>query len=114
MRRVNVTYIEEVCGGEKEIIIEMINIFIEQVPELASEMESLYNEGKFFDLGLIAHKAKSSVAIMGMEELAGILKDLEMKAKGEVEKDLYKGYISEFRSQTIEAIEELRLYIKEL
>lgn len=114
MRRVNVSYIEEVCGGDKEIIIEMVNIFIDQIPELAGEMESLYNEGKYFDLGLIAHKAKSSVAIMGMEELAGLLKDLEMKAKAELEKDLYKGYIDEFISQTSKAIEELRLYIKEL
>lgn len=114
MRLVNVTYIEEVCGGDKDIITEMVNIFINQIPELTEEMVSLYEGGSYYDLGLIAHKAKSSIAIMGMEDLAAKLKDLEMKAKAEIEKELYQGYINDFKNQTTLAIEELEKYLSEL
>lgn len=114
MRLVNVTYIEEVCGGDKDIITEMVNIFIEQVPELSSEMESLYSKESYYDLGLIAHKAKSSVAIMGMEDLALKLKDLELKAKSGIEIEQYRGLINDFKEQTSEAIIELNQYINQL
>ena len=114
MHRINVSYIEEVCGKDKEIITEMVNIFREQMPELAGEMWELYRNKDYFNLGLIAHKAKSSVAIMGMEDMAIKLKDLELKAKAGEDEDLYEGYIKEFVSQGKEAVSELDDYLAEL
>lgn len=111
---VNVSYIEEVCGGDKEIITEMVEIFRTQVPEIIEEMWSLYRDGEYFNLGLIAHKAKSSVAIMGMENLAIKLKELELKGKAGEDKHLYEDYINNFTMQTREALAELDEYLKGL
>ena len=38
--------------------------------EIYNEMKSLLAAKNYLHLGLLAHKAKSSVAIMGMKELA--------------------------------------------
>ena len=114
MKLINVTYIEEICAGSSEIIFEMIDIFKSQVSEFSVEMNNLLKKGMHYELGLLAHKSKSSVAIMGMEKLAAMLKELESKAKAGTDPDSYADYISEFESQTRQAIEELDLYVKTL
>jgi len=111
---INTDYIEEVCGADKELIIEMVNIFRQQVSEFRSEFNRLYEKKEFYDLGLMAHKAKSSVAIMGMDELARKLKELELKAKAGENMELYPGYIADFANQTGNAIKELDKYLNEL
>lgn len=114
MNTVNVTYLEEVCGDSKELIREMVDIFIEQVPEFYTDMQSLYNNKKYHDLGLLAHKAKSSIAIMGMDKLAVKLKELELIAKAGEKTEQYSAYIDEFYTETEKAIKELENYINNL
>ena len=110
LKVINTEYIEEVCAGSKEIMVDMINIFRTQVSEFNTEMKKLYDEGNYYDLGLLAHKAKSSVAIMGMEDLARKLKDFELKAKEGIEPDKYSSYIDDFENQTREGLKELEIY----
>ena len=114
MKTVNVTYLEEVCGGSEEVIKEMVDIFLEQVPEFYNEMQGLLREKKYHDLGMLAHKAKSSVAIMGMDHLALRLKELELSAKSEEKVDEYNNYLAEFKTETDKAIAELKVYLNNL
>ncbi|HUS87336.1 MAG TPA: hypothetical protein VMW76_08855 [Bacteroidales bacterium] len=114
IKYINVSYMEEVCGGDNELITEMINIFRQQVVEFSEEFNRLYNNQDYFNLGLLAHKAKSSIAIMGMEELAMDLKELELKASTGEDTELYSKYLSEFELQTTFALEELDWYLKNL
>lgn len=108
---VNLSYIEEVCGGSKEIMKEMIDIFFVQIDEFNQEMKELLAEGKYHDLGLLAHKAKSSIAIMGMDYLAERLKKFELSAKEGSDIDSYQGYVDEFKQLTSDAIAELNIYL---
>ncbi|MCD4769741.1 MAG: Hpt domain-containing protein [Bacteroidales bacterium] len=114
MEIINVSYLEEVCGGSREIVSEMIGIFKDQVTEFYNEMSKLLEEKEYYDLGLLAHKAKSSIAIMGMEDLAMKLKDLEQKAKTGEDTDSYPGYIYDFKAQTKIAISELDIYLNSI
>lgn len=70
-------------------------------------MRSFYSNGDFTSLGLLAHKAKSSVAIMGMNDLATMLKTFELQAKEARETQMYESYINRFRDETTGAIIEL-------
>jgi len=111
---VNVGYIEEVCDNSRELIKEMIDIFRSQVSEFKDEMEKLYSEGKYYDLGQLAHKAKSSVAIMGMDDLAEKLKELELYSVKGTNTETYSDYIRIFENQTNEALDELDVYLETL
>lgn len=111
---INVSYIEEVCDNSTELITEMVDIFREQISEFADEMKRFHEENNSHDLGLIAHKAKSSVAIMGMEDLANKLKELELNAKEGINTETYRYYIDEFVNQTGEALKELDNYLDTL
>lgn len=104
-------YLENVTGGDKSIIEEIVTIFKGQVPEFIGEMNSLYSNEAYYELGLLAHKAKSSVAIMGMESTTVMLKAFELQAKAGENKEAYKGYIDQFISDTSLALDELNLYM---
>lgn len=111
---INTSYIESVTGGDKEILTELIVLFRDQAAEISAEMKELYEKKEYYTLGLLAHKAKSSVAIMGMTELAALLKTFELEAKANKNTDSYATYISRFESDTLGAISELDSYLKDL
>lgn len=104
---INMEYLDSVSGGDVGIINEIVIIFKEQSVEIYNEMKSLLASKNYTSMGLLAHKAKSSVAIMGMNEMAIMLKTFELQAKEGKETQLYENYIERFRSETEEAIREL-------
>ena len=104
---INTEYIDSVSGGDTDIICEIVNLFKEQAVEISNEMESLLEAGNYKMLGMLAHKAKSSVSIMGMEDLALMLKTFELQARDEKDSHLYDSYIKRFKTDTQAAILEL-------
>ena len=108
---VNIAYLESVAGGDNEIIREIVEIFKSQVPEFISEMKDLLDKKDYHELGLLAHKAKSSIAIMGMEDLAIMLKDFELNAREGINQVKYPIYISRFENDTASAIIELDYFL---
>ncbi|HBC80062.1 MAG TPA: hypothetical protein DCZ51_15625 [Bacteroidales bacterium] len=107
-------YLEMVAGGDSDLLKELIGLFRDQVSEFNSEMKGLLEEQKFKALGNLAHKAKSSVAIMGMDSLANMLKTFESQATEEKNSHLYESYIQRFENDTKYALEELDSLIKNL
>ena len=104
---INTEYLDSVSGGDPDIINEIVVIFKEQSLEIYKEMTALLSVKNYASLGLLAHKAKSSVAIMGMTKLAEMLKTFELQAREGKESQLYESYIERFFSETQEAIKEL-------
>ena len=104
---IKMEYLDSVSGGDTGIIEELALIFKEQSVEIYKEMRSFLESKNYKSLGLLAHKAKSSVAIMGMNELADMLKTFELQAREDKETHLYEFYIERFRIETQEAVKEL-------
>jgi len=93
--------------GNNELFLEIIDIFVVQVEEIGREMTVLYEKGEYDLLGKLAHKAKSSVAIMGMETLAADLKMLEHYCDEKSNVDKYQDIIFRFKIECEEIIKEL-------
>jgi HPt (histidine-containing phosphotransfer) domain-containing protein len=104
---IKMEYLDSVSGGDPEVINELLEIFREQSVEIYNEMKSHLASENYPSLGLLAHKAKSSVAIMGMSEMADMLKKFELQARDGKESQLYESYIERFLSDTQVAIKEL-------
>jgi HPt (histidine-containing phosphotransfer) domain-containing protein len=104
---INTDYLEMVAGGDSDLLKELIDMFRDQVAEFNSEMNILFREKNYPALGNLAHKAKSSVAIMGMDSLASMLKNFELQAKESKNTEKYESYISRFESETKSALGEL-------
>ena len=111
---VDMTYLREMTEGDNDLLKEMFDIFFVQVEEFKEEMNKYFSEKNYDDLAKVAHKAKSSIAIMGMSELADDLKKFELMLKKSEEIDQYPKYISKFENQCQLAVEELKELYKEL
>lgn len=95
-----------ITGGDKEIMAEIAGIFGSQVPEFLTGMKDLLVKEKYYELGLLAHKAKGSVTVLGMEETAKMLKEFELLAKAGEQKEKYNEFISRFEVDSARVMEE--------
>jgi HPt (histidine-containing phosphotransfer) domain-containing protein len=103
----DLNYLKTMSGGDSKFIREMISLFREQIDEYKSIMPELLENKDYDGLSKIAHKAKSSVAVMGMTQVADLLKELEILANDKREVDRYKVLITHFLEQSELAITEL-------
>jgi HPt (histidine-containing phosphotransfer) domain-containing protein len=111
---IKMDYLNSVSEGDPEIIREILAIFKDQAVEIFNEMNLRLSEKNYTLLGFLAHKAKSSVAIMGMDDLSLMLKKFEIQAKEGKDQDLYGSYITRFRVETDAAVKELENYVNNL
>ena len=103
----DLNYLKTMSGGDSKFIREMIDLFREQIEEYRVHMPELLRIKDYDNLSKMAHKAKSSVAVMGMKEVADRLKELEILAQDEKEVERYESLISDFLEQSKLAIIEL-------
>lgn len=79
---IDLSYLESISEGNDDIINELISIFIEQVPEFTEGFAEGLETRDWVKIAAVAHKAKSSVISMGINNLGNIdLKNLELLAK---------------------------------
>ncbi len=104
---INPEYLDSVSAGDTGIVKELVDMFRSQIQETQDEMRMLLNKKDYNSLGLLAHKAKSSVLIMGMTDLGSLLKTFELQAREGVESHRYESYINQFTHETSEAVKEL-------
>lgn len=96
MEKINLEYINNIADGNNDLIKELIEIFISQVPVFISDMNTNYQKQDWKYLSAVAHKAKSSVDIMGLAAMKKKLKRLEIDAQKGINTDEYKEIIDEF------------------
>lgn len=107
IKHVNVDFINEMSDGSDELIRDLVNIFIKQVPVFSEQLDFFYEKGDYLSLSRLAHKIKGSAAMMGIEELSKDMKTLENIAKDSKEIEKYPTFISKFKLISTEAIVEL-------
>lgn len=107
----DLSYLQSMSENDTKFIKEMVDIFREQIGEYSSEMPRLLEASDFENLSKIAHKAKSSVAVMGMSTEAELLKELEIKSYEGIETQTYKEMIDRFIARSALALDELDDYL---
>jgi len=110
----NLTYLRTITDGNKAIIREMIEMFLVQVPVFIQNMHKYYQDGNYLALGKEAHKAKSSLQIMGMTDLEAEMKTLLLKTIAGTDVESYPTCIKNFVSQCDIAVAELKTVMETL
>lgn len=104
----DLSYLKKMTDGNPKLMGEIIDIFLEQINEYSQEMQRSYEQKNWRALSRIAHRAKSSVAIMGMHKLAEMMRELELFSREHKNVDKYPQYISRFTLECYEASQELK------
>jgi HPt (histidine-containing phosphotransfer) domain-containing protein len=108
--KTDLSYLEAMTEGDKGLIKELIGIFSTQVKEYSTLMHKYLGEKNWGELSKLAHKARSTVAIMGMKELSEELKQLELLTLKKEKTESYAAYVDHFNRECTEAVSELRFY----
>ena len=108
MAYTNLEYLRSMTDGNKEIIRQMIELFLLQVPDFIRNLNELYRTGQYAALGKEAHKAKSSLQIMGMTDLVLEMKIFQLKTIVGNEVASYPVHIHNFEIQCNAAVAELK------
>jgi len=114
MALTNLNYLRTITEGDTGTMREIIDLFIEQVPEFIGKLKKHLKEEKYTELGNEAHKAKSSVMIMGMEDLGHDLKALQLATISGSQKDTYAQHVNRFEKECLSAVKELKLAVSEM
>lgn len=80
-KTVNLTYLEEISGGDIYFQKELIEIFMNQIPVFLSNMKDFFRKKNYTKLAKEAHTAKSSVLIFMMEPVGRDLKRIQHLAE---------------------------------
>lgn len=70
-------YLSETMGGKKKAIREVIDAFVEEVPQQLKSMNDAISKKDYSIIKRFAHVMRSSVSIMGISALVPVLQDME-------------------------------------
>ena len=104
----DLTYLNEISGGDSDFINEIIELFINQMPQSIEDMKKGYQENDPVTIGETAHKAKPSAIYIGNKTLENHLKSLQDLKKSYQLNDEAMNMINEVESLSNKIIEELK------
>ena len=73
----DLTYLSETMGGKKKVIREVIDTFVEQVPQQLKSINDAITKTDYAIIKSSAHVMRSSVSIMGISEVVPVLQEME-------------------------------------
>jgi HPt (histidine-containing phosphotransfer) domain-containing protein len=77
----DLSYLNQVFQGNREMINNIISLFLQQVPEYIKEMEECVRKNEPLSLHPLAHKAKSSVSMLGIRKMECDILQIEQDSK---------------------------------
>lgn len=80
-RHYDLTYLNQVFYGNESMVREIVQLFLQQSPELARTMTRCVRQSRWQELHPLAHKLKSSVTMLGMEALTPLVLEIERISK---------------------------------
>lgn len=110
----DLSYLREVVMGDEEIVIETIQIFLENTPDILKKMKEHFANQEWDKLYKQAHQIKPNLEYMGLKQAREIILEIEEQAKSGKPSGNLGDKIKEFDSICSQALEELSAKIEEL
>ena len=86
--QINMDYLKELSAGNIEFELEMIQLFLKQIPEELQNIEQAIDSNDVQKLKDLCHKVKSSFDIFGLQNISTILGEIvkdQKEEKGKIE-----------------------------
>lgn len=81
MENIDLTYLNEISGGDNSFIREMLDLFINTTAIEVNEFDHLLAEGNYEAIGQLAHKMKAPIQMIGASVLFDKLRAIENDGK---------------------------------
>ncbi len=81
MNNIDLTYLNEISGGDNSFIKEMLDLFVNTTAIEVNEFDQLLAAGNYEGIGQLAHKMKAPIQMIGASELFDKVKAIENSGK---------------------------------
>lgn len=100
----DLSYLEDITAGDSEMMFEMLNLFIEDIPVQVSNIEEFANSRSMAKLGAEAHKLKPTTQYIGLSRMFELVKELEMIGKSETYSEKIIPLVNELKDEAARAV----------
>ena len=104
----NLDYLKQVFQGNEAMVLRILDIFEVEVPRYFGAMARLGQEGQWSDLHPLAHKAKSSVGMLGMQPLLEDVLAIEQASRSGGSADILAPLLEQASRRLDAALDALR------
>jgi PAS domain S-box-containing protein len=104
----NLTKLERIAKGNQEFINKMMKLFIDQMPNSVSEIQTAYKVGDFEKVKKMAHKIKPTIDIMEIVTLKDDIRDIEKNAEIYQSSEKLENLISQLDEVIGEVVDSLQ------
>lgn len=104
----NLDAFRDMLGDDQSEILVMVNMFIDLIPQSLNEMMEASNQQNWVETGNIAHKIKSSLKMMGMDDLSEKAHEIERKGKNNEDINLIPQLIIALNEKALAVIEVMK------
>lgn len=78
----DLSFLEEIADGNKEFLVESIDMFLVQTPEIFGQISQAIAAKDWVTTASLAHKVKSNLGFFGMDRIKNEMQEIEINAKG--------------------------------
>jgi signal transduction histidine kinase/FixJ family two-component response regulator len=103
-------FITENFGNNKQLIVEIIDVFLQHVPHNLNSINSALKENNYQDFRAFAHKIRSAVAMFGIPELEHLLNEMEAQSVNDINTEKIKELNHHLNLMLRQLFEELERY----
>jgi len=111
---INLTYLREMASGDSSFMEEIMDMFIQQTPENLTKLREYTVKKQWPEVKSLAHKMKSSVILVGIQELEDIFVNLQKEALGSNPEKVVPPLVERAQALCAVAIAELKTELKAL
>jgi CheY-like chemotaxis protein len=104
----DLSMIETISGGDEGFLKKMMQIFIDTMPQSMQEIQKELQQQEWEKVGKVAHKMKSTIDSMGIEQLKQDIRTIEQNGKKKEGLDMMKGLIDKVIGVLEQCIAQVR------
>lgn len=106
-RLFDLTNLNEMLGGDKKAILQMVKIFLQATPESLNELNRCFQKNDLQGVSKLAHKLKSSVDIFAINDIKQDIRRLENITRDNVNLDEVPELVEKINKVLSEAISQV-------
>lgn len=104
----DLNYLRDISTGDDQMVIEMVEVFLNSYKEALSEMQELNDNQDLEELRARAHKFKPNLAYMGIAKGTEKIQELEEQAKNKISGPEINNTLTELNNICEDASVELK------
>lgn len=113
-QRLNLDFLQEMSGGDNEFVIEILEIFISDAPLTLDSIKKGIEESDFASVKTSVHKLKSSIKVLGEEQLAILAQQLEDESESKNKSEDFNLRIAKLEKSVEQLVKDADLQVKYL